>query len=54
MRSSLSPFFGALYLKPLDEAFSNRDNVFYVRYMGLLQSKDLLSHKAKNLVSALC
>ena len=33
MRSSLSPFLGALYLKPLDEAFSNRDNVFYVRYM---------------------
>ena len=33
MRSSLSPFFGALYLKSLDEAFSNRDNVFYVRYM---------------------
>ena len=33
MRSSLSPLLGALYLKPLDEAFSNRDNVFYVRYM---------------------
>lgn len=34
MRSSLSPFFDALYLKPLDEAFSNRDNVFYVRTMN--------------------
>ena len=33
MRSSLSPFLGALYLKSLDEAFCNRDNVFYVRYM---------------------
>ena len=32
-RSSLSPFFGALYLDPLDRAFENRKGVFYVRYM---------------------
>lgn len=31
--SSLSPFFGALYLSALDNAFSNRAGVFYRRYM---------------------
>ena len=30
--SSLSPFFAAVYLKPLDAAFNNK-SVFYVRYM---------------------
>ena len=33
IRSSLSPFFGALYLKPLDEAFENRENCLFLRYM---------------------
>ena len=33
IRSSLSPFFGALYLKPLDEAFETREGVAYWRYM---------------------
>ena len=32
-RSSLSPFFGALYLSPLDRAFENAQGVFCVRYM---------------------
>ena len=32
LRSSLSNFFGALYLKALDEAFSNREGIFYARY----------------------
>jgi hypothetical protein len=31
-RSSLSPFFGALYLTPLDRAFEQR-SCFYARYM---------------------
>ena len=30
---ALSPFFGALYLKPLDEAFENRENCLFLRYM---------------------
>ena len=33
IRSSLSPFFGALYLSPLDAAFEGVNGVFYVRYM---------------------
>ena len=32
-RSSLSPFFGALYLSPLDEALSQRKGIEYFRYM---------------------
>lgn len=32
LRSTLSPFFGALYLTPLDGAFSSQD-VFYRRYV---------------------
>jgi len=42
-RSSLSPFFGALYLSSLDQAFSHRKGVFYLRYMDdiivLVESK---------------
>ena len=30
--SALSPFFGALYLKPLDQAFENRENCLFLRY----------------------
>ena len=30
---SISPLLGALYLKPLDDAFSCRDGIFYWRYM---------------------
>jgi len=33
IRSSLSPFFGALYLSPLDNAFANLKDVAYARYM---------------------
>lgn len=33
IRSSLSPFFGALYLSPLDRAFEKREGVFYLRFM---------------------
>lgn len=33
VRSSLSPFFGALYLSSLDKAFENRKGIFYIRYM---------------------
>ena len=33
IRSSLSPFFGALYLTPLDRIFENRTGIFYLRYM---------------------
>jgi RNA-directed DNA polymerase len=33
IRSSLSPFFAALYLTDLDHAFENRQNIFYRRYM---------------------
>lgn len=32
-RSSLSPFFGALYLSPLDRGFENFQNIWYLRYM---------------------
>ncbi len=32
-RSSLSPFFGALYLSPLDQAFDNIKGVRYFRFM---------------------
>ena len=32
-RSSLSPFFGALYLNKLDRAFENRSGISYHRYM---------------------
>ncbi len=33
LRSSLSPFFGALYLKALDDAFAKCPGIFYLRYM---------------------
>jgi hypothetical protein len=33
LRSSLSPFFGALYLTELDRVFENRHGIFYRRYM---------------------
>jgi hypothetical protein len=33
LRSSLSPFFGALYLFALDKAFEHQRGVFYLRYM---------------------
>jgi len=32
-RSSLSPFFGALYLSPLDRLFEQRHGIYYARYM---------------------
>ena len=31
--SALSPFFGALYLKSLDQAFENKENCLFLRYM---------------------
>ena len=33
LRSSLSPFFGALYLDKLDRAFEKNNSMFYYRYM---------------------
>jgi len=33
LSSSLSPFFGAVYLTPLDDAFAQCDGIFYPRYM---------------------
>jgi vesicle coat complex subunit len=33
IRSSLSPFFSALYLSPLDKAFENKNGIFYIRYV---------------------
>jgi RNA-directed DNA polymerase len=32
-RSSLSPFFGALYLSPLDHSFEKTEGTFYIRFM---------------------
>ncbi len=32
VRSALSSFFAALYLKPLDRCFENREDLFYCRY----------------------
>ena len=32
-QSTLSPFFGALYLGPLDQAFANRKEIFFLRFM---------------------
>jgi RNA-directed DNA polymerase len=32
-RSSLSPFFGAIYLSPLDQIFERSKGIFYIRYM---------------------
>jgi len=56
IRSSLSPFFGALYLKPLDEAFAKRD-CFYIRYMDdiviLLSSKRQYTKARKQLFAIL-
>ena len=43
LRSSLSPFLGALYLTPLDRALENRKGIFYLRYCDdgiiLMQTK---------------
>ena len=33
IRSSLSPFFGAIYLSPLDQLLSGRKGICYVRFM---------------------
>jgi hypothetical protein len=33
LRGTMSPFFGALYLKPLDLAFEDNKNYLYQRYM---------------------
>jgi RNA-directed DNA polymerase len=33
IRSSLSPFFGALYLSPIDSVFEKREGIYYIRFM---------------------
>ncbi len=43
-RSSTSPFFGAMYLSPLDRIFEKRQGVFYARY----QDDILILCKTKN------
>lgn len=56
LRSSLSPFFGALYLTPLDEAFASMD-VFYRRYVDdiiiLVKSKSQFAKAKKRLFEVL-
>lgn len=56
-RSSLSPFFGALYLSPLDKAFIQRKGVVYARYMDdviiLCQTKRQYQHARKILFNIL-
>jgi len=50
LRSSLSPFFGALYLSALDQAFENKPGIFYRRYMDdviILIKNERLYRKAK-------
>jgi len=49
-RSSLSPFFGALYLSELDRVFENLSGIFWIRYMDdgiLLASSKRKFLKAK-------
>jgi hypothetical protein len=57
LRSSLSPFFGALYLKPLDEAFEKKAGIYYVRYMDdviiLIKNKRQYTKARKVLFSTL-
>ena len=57
IRSSLSPFFGALYLTALDRAFENRSNIFYRRYMDdiiiLVRNKHQYAKARKRLFSIL-
>ena len=56
-RSSLSPFFGALYLSPLDEEFAHAPGVAYFRYMDdiliLAQTKKQFSRAKKRLQNTL-
>ena len=56
LRCTLSPFFGSLYLKPLDLAFGSMD-VFYRRYVDdiivLLRSKHQFSKAKKRLYEVL-
>jgi len=56
-QSSLSPFFGALYLSALDQAFTNRKGIFYLRYMDdciiLIESKRQYAKARKRLFSVL-
>ncbi len=56
-RSSVSPFFGAIYLSPLDQAFEHQPGVFYLRYMDdiilLAQTKRQFVHARKKLYAVL-
>lgn len=56
-RSSLSPFFGALYLSPLDKAFAAKKGVVYLRFMDdiliLFQTKRQFQKGRKTLFSIL-
>jgi retron-type reverse transcriptase len=55
-RSSLSPFFGALYLSPVDRAFLMRKGIVYARYMDdiiiLCQTKKQY-HRARKILFAI-
>jgi len=57
IRSSLSPFFGALYLTNLDRAFENCRNIFYRRYMDdiiiLVENKRQYTKARKRLFETL-
>ena len=57
IRSSLSPFFGALYLTALDRAFENRQGIFYRRYMDdiiiLVENKRQYTKARKRLFTIL-
>jgi len=56
-QSSLSPFFGALYLSALDQAFTDRKGIFYLRYVDdciiLIESKRQYAKARKKLFSVL-
>ena len=57
LRSALSPFFGALYLTPLDRAFEQRKGVLYVRFMDdvliLFKTKRQLTRARKKIFTIL-
>ena len=56
-QSALSPFFGALYLSELDEAFTKRKGFFYLRYMDdiliLVETKRQYTKARKRLFAIL-
>jgi hypothetical protein len=57
IRSSLSPFFGALYMTDLDRAFENRKGCFYRRYVDdvliLIENKQQYTKARKRMFKIL-